>query len=86
MLTDLIYILMLQAGCGGGCVGEKSYLAPVMSRKEKKAATVPMDCFVFNNFRLSNNTFFNMLLLAIKLPSAFPGEHNTAPDRKIVVI
>lgn len=56
MLRGLISILMLQAG--GVCVcREKSHLAPVMSRKGKKAATVPVDCFVFNNFRLSNNAF-----------------------------
>lgn len=55
VLRDSIYILMPQASWA--VWGEKSYLAPVMSRKEKKAATVPRDCFVFNNFRLSNNAF-----------------------------
>lgn len=64
---------------------EKSYLAPVMSRKKKKAATVPTDCFVFNNFRLSNNAI-NKLLSAIKLQSAFVREDNAAPDRKTVLI
>lgn len=80
-MRDLIYILMLRALWEG----EKSYLAPVMSRKEKKAATVPTDSFVFNNFRLSNKAF-NKLLSAIKLQSAFVRADNTVPDRKIVLI
>lgn len=81
MLRDFIYMLMLQAVWER----EKSYLAPVMSRKKKKAATVPTDCFVFNNFRLSNNAI-NKLLSAIKLQSAFVREDNAAPDRKTVLI
>lgn len=63
----------------------KELLSTSNEQKKKKAATVPTDCFVFNNFRLSNNAI-NKLLSAIKLQSAFVREDNAAPDRKTVLI